>query len=163
MGKDADDTHVQVHFDDDGRVCRVEVHGLDGQWWGRGERLTGRRIVTYIPRKLSQIRRKGNEMSGPIKPSEVRQHKTDLLPEEVFIAFSDCIAITWDGRSSVVKQRDVVGRIAAAMSITTAEVVQRHYLDVEEAYRAHGWDVEYDKPGYNETYEATFRFTTGKR
>ena len=91
------------------------------------------------------------------------QHKTDaLLREEVFIAFNDCIALTWDGRSAVVKQRDVAVRIAAAMSITTAEVVQRHYLDVEGSYRAEGWDVEYNKPGYNETYDATFRFTTGK-
>lgn len=102
-------------------------------------------------------------MSGPIKPSEVRQHKTDALPEEVFIAFNDCITLTWDGWSAVVKQRDVAERIAAAMSITTAEVVQRHYLDVEESYRAEGWVVGYDKPGYNETYDATFRFTIEKR
>ena len=102
-------------------------------------------------------------MSGPIKPSEVRQHKTDALPEEVFIPFNDCIApATGTDLSAVVKQRDVAVRIAAAMSITTAEVVQRHYLDVEGSYRAEGWDVEYNKPGYNEMYDATFRFTTGK-
>jgi hypothetical protein len=61
VSKDTDDTHVCVHFDDEGHVCRVEVHGRDGQWWGRGERLTGRRIVTYLPRVLTPKRQDGKD------------------------------------------------------------------------------------------------------
>ena len=32
-------------------------------------------------------------------------------------------------------------------------------MDIESIYRADGWGVYYDKPGYNETYTATFEFT----
>lgn len=28
------------------------------------------------------------------------------------------------------------------------------WLDLEDIYRDEGWTVEYDSPGYNETYEA---------
>ncbi len=42
--------------------------------------------------------------------------------------------------------------------MSSSEIYERHLLDVEPSYRAEGWEVEYDKPGYNETYEATFTF-----
>ncbi len=35
------------------------------------------------------------------------------------------------------------------------------WLNVEELYRAQGWTVTYDKPGYNESYPATFTFAPG--
>ena len=35
---------------------------------------------------------------------------------------------------------------------------EKHYLDVEDAYRKRGWIVDYDKPAYNETYDAFFEF-----
>jgi hypothetical protein len=101
-------------------------------------------------------------MVGPIKPSEVRALKTESIPEKVFEVFNALIAAAWDGRSATVRQDQALTRIAMALDVDTSQVFARHLLDIEESYRAAGWDVHYDKPGYNETYEATFRFTLGK-
>lgn len=42
-------------------------------------------------------------------------------------------------------------------------MLDREHLDVEDVYRAAGWEVTYDKPGYNETYDATFTFRSAKK
>ncbi len=42
--------------------------------------------------------------------------------------------------------------------VTSTTVCDNHWLDVEDVYREAGWVVEYDKPGYCESYEATFTF-----
>lgn len=52
--------------------------------------------------------------------------------------------------------KSAVPDIAAAIDRET--IFRRGYLNVEEAYREQGWSVVYDKPGYNETYDASFEF-----
>ena len=102
-------------------------------------------------------------MPGPIKPSEVRAKKTANIPDAVFEVFNRLIVESWDGGSATVLQDEVAGLVADALDIDRKEVYRRHLLDVEESYREQGWDVEYDKPGYHETYSASFRFSHGKR
>jgi hypothetical protein len=102
-------------------------------------------------------------MTGPMKPSDVRAMKTATIPEGVFAVFNRLIAASWDGHEARVSQKVAASEVSAALNIPRSEVYERHYLDVEESYRALGWNVEYDKPGYNETYDATFHFTLGKR
>lgn len=42
--------------------------------------------------------------------------------------------------------------------LTREQIFAEKMLDIEEAYRAAGWDVEYDKPAYDENYTAYFKF-----
>ena len=42
--------------------------------------------------------------------------------------------------------------------ITSQDVLDKDYLNIEEVFRAVGWVVIYDKPAYNESYEPTFEF-----
>jgi hypothetical protein len=98
-------------------------------------------------------------MTGPLKPKDVQKRKDAALPEEVFQVFNDLIQEGWNETWAVVQQNEAATRIAKALGITKAQAFQRKLLDVESAYRKAGWKVEYDKPGYCETYEATFRFS----
>ncbi len=106
-------------------------------------------------------------MTKPISPSQVGAAKASVFPPEVFQAFNELIARNSVDGCAVVKQDDAVARIAELMGerlhedpqCRRAVAFERHYLDVEDAYRATGWTVEYDKPGYNETYSATFTFS----
>lgn len=98
-------------------------------------------------------------MSGPIKPQDVTKRKAELFPQEVFKVFNDLIASNWDGQSSKFKKDEALTRIMSALNLTKNEVYARNYLDVEDVYGEAGWDVFYDKPGYNENYDATYTFT----
>lgn len=100
-------------------------------------------------------------MSGPLKPSEVQKKKNSTIPEVVFKVFNALIVENWSesSQSATVTQDEAVTRISKALKITRQEAFNKHYLDVEDAYSKAGWDVNYDKPGYCETYEAYFVFS----
>jgi acyl carrier protein phosphodiesterase len=102
-------------------------------------------------------------MTQPIKPSEITKAKQAAIPDEVIETFNELVAEKWDGSSATVRQTDAVKAILAKRKpaidrLREQDLYDRHWLDVEDIFRAVGWKVEYDKPGYNETYEATFTF-----
>ncbi len=97
----------------------------------------------------------------PIKPNEVVKNKLNSLPDEVIQSFNELIAENWNGSQSVIMKNDAVKRILGKMSsetFTKQMIYDNHYLDVEPIYQDNGWVVEYDNPGYNETYEAKYIF-----
>lgn len=111
------------------------------------------------------MRKKEADMASrvlPIKPSEVVKQKKESFPDEVFEAFNELIAEKFSGYCAEFKQEAVVARMVAK-GLSRAEIFSKGWLDVEDVYRAQGWDVEYDSPGYNESYPATFKFTPQKK
>jgi hypothetical protein len=99
----------------------------------------------------------------PIRPDEVVALKATLIPDEVIEAFNELIAENMSGGSSSFTQDKVVTRILSKMPDTSRDALyDNHWLDVEDVYRAEGWKVEYDKPGYCETYSASFAFSRKK-
>lgn len=99
----------------------------------------------------------------PITPEEVVESKIVILPKEVIVAFNLLIAERWDGYQSVVNQKEVVAAILSQFdedkkAQIEKDIYSKHWLDVEPIYRKVGWDVEYDKPGYGDTYSAHYLF-----
>lgn len=97
-------------------------------------------------------------MTGPLSPKQLVSLKEKRIPDEVFEAFNELIAESWNGHSSNFTLRKVVTRIVDK-GIPRNEIFEKHYLDIEKIYEKKGWSVEYDQPGYNETYEANFTFS----
>lgn len=48
-------------------------------------------------------------------------------------------------------------------SVTRRQIFERHWLDVEDAYREAGWGVTYEKPSYNEDGMASFVFVSRQK
>jgi len=94
----------------------------------------------------------------PIKPSEVGKIKQATIPDEVIEAFNELIVANWEGESAVFLQKDAVKLIAKRLKIRQDAIFDKGYLDVEALYRKQGWVVTYDGPGFNESYDATFKF-----
>lgn len=97
----------------------------------------------------------------PVKPlSPFEASAKRVFPDEVIEAFNELISENLLSSSATVRQDAAVTRIMAKMpNVTRAQVFDRGWLNVEDVYRAEGWEVEYDKPGYNESYAAHFTFT----
>lgn len=100
-------------------------------------------------------------MTTPITHDEAEQASYQTIPPFVVSAFNAEIAASYSGGEARVVQKKVVARIEATMPDATAFDIR--WLNVEELYRANGWSVTYDKPGYNETYDASFMFKRRKR
>ncbi len=95
-------------------------------------------------------------MTKPITPKEAVNLGNDF-PYEVIEAFNELIV---EGRGTV-RQSAVVDRIMAKMpDIRRETIFKKGWLNIEGVYTKAGWTVEYDKPGYNEFYEAHWMFTS---
>jgi len=94
----------------------------------------------------------------PITPKEAAEQKVASIPEAVIEAFNELIAKEFRAGTATVLQGDVVQLASSKMGVSPANF-DYDDLNVEPMYRKAGWKVEYDKPGFNETYPATFKFT----
>jgi len=96
-------------------------------------------------------------MTKPISPSEIASAKRQQLPEAVFTVVNKLLAANFVGGRATILQKDIVAELIAT-GMTEAEIFGKCYLNFEDAYEAEGWSVYYDKPAYNESYDATFTF-----
>lgn len=94
---------------------------------------------------------------GPIQANEMKQRKADAIPSAVYEAINQLILKNFYRDSATVYQKDIV-RILKEQGIASSTLFDNHWLDVEPYYEEAGWEVEYDKPGYNESYDAYFVF-----
>lgn len=99
-------------------------------------------------------------MNGkPISPAEIGLYKARSFPAEVFDAFNELIVRNFSGGAATVRQDQVIELILSKTNSADRQAVFANgWLNVEEAYVAAGWKVVYDKPGYNESYEANWTF-----
>ena len=97
----------------------------------------------------------------PITPVEAKQQQEGSIPDQVFIAFNEILKKKFNGHSVTIRQDELVKLIMEqdGVSFSRNDLFNNHWLDIEEIYRKAGWKVEYDKPGYNESYEAYWVFT----
>jgi hypothetical protein len=94
----------------------------------------------------------------PITPKEIVTQKLLEIPDCVIETFNHLIAEKWDGYKSSIKQCDIVEILVSKHNMDENIIYHKHYLDIEGIYRKAGWVVEYDKPAYNESYDAYFTF-----
>jgi hypothetical protein len=98
-------------------------------------------------------------MTKPLRPEEIAARKLEQLDEGVIDTFNDLITAHFDGTSSKFSQEDVIdGLLSRGVIAYREDAFGRHLLDVEHIYRAHGWRVVYEKPGFNEHGDAFFTF-----
>ncbi|MCK5021172.1 MAG: hypothetical protein KAS32_29450 [Candidatus Peribacteraceae bacterium] len=108
-------------------------------------------------------------MVKPISPSEAG--KKINIPDQVIEVFNDLIQKNFDSTGKAkVMQDDVVELITGKTALQgmpkedfKKKILDEHWLDVEDIYRAAGWVVEYDKSAYNESYKPYFVFSKEKK
>jgi len=99
----------------------------------------------------------------PITPEEALREKETSLPNFVIEAFNKAIVEKYSqGTSTVLQDRVIEIMRSLSPGLLKTEIFEKNYLDVETVYRKNGWDVEYDKPGFDENYEPRFIFKAKK-
>lgn len=103
----------------------------------------------------------------PISPNEIGKAKASRISDDVIEAFNELIAKHWNGKSATIKQDEVIQlilkkRANMGKESNRRDIFENKELDIEDLFRAEGWQVEYDKPGFNESYEASWTFDIPK-
>lgn len=97
-------------------------------------------------------------MTKPFSPAEAVEAHADYIPTVVVDVVNEFLAQrASSGRRVEITQKEVVSALLAE-GLTHEEIRGRNLLDFEDTFRKVGWDVVYDKPGYNETYGAHWIF-----
>lgn len=94
-------------------------------------------------------------------PADVICKRSDYIPDFVFRAFNSLLVEKYRPEETIITQNEAIARILAYApdeDLNRHIIFEKHWLDIEDSYRKNGWDVEYDKPGYNENYQASFKF-----
>ena len=95
----------------------------------------------------------------PIKRSEISVAKTSLIPDSIINAVNELIKKYWSGSQASFKQDELLALVLSTDSTLTKEkIFEEHLFDFEQVFRAEGWKVIYNKPGWDETYEPYFTF-----
>jgi hypothetical protein len=101
----------------------------------------------------------------PISPDEIIQNLDKIIPAAIIQAVNQLLIEKYRGTGEVtIKQKDIVERaVSIDERLTSSIIFEKKYMDFEDLYRKSGWSVSYDKPGYNENYDAFFIFNKKKK
>jgi len=106
----------------------------------------------------------------PFTPEEAQKAKSESIPEYVIEAFNAQLAKNVKYGRATIYQEDVLREIVDHMPAEVRRdnghsferleqfILDNSFLDVEPLYRSYGWSVEFDRPGYNESYKAHYKF-----
>ena len=95
----------------------------------------------------------------PLSPSEVIKKSEDSIPDFVIEAVNNLLVKECHSGRIILKQKDIEREILRINPGVCSDVLYtNHWMDFESLFRAVGWNVTYDKPGYNETYAPTYIF-----
>lgn len=104
----------------------------------------------------------------PITPTEAAVYHVTHIPDEVIAAVNKLLAARSPKSRITILQDEVIEEALKLFEQNGKDIPSRdefykkNWLDFEPIYRKAGWNVYYDKPGYNESYKASFEFCTNK-
>lgn len=94
----------------------------------------------------------------PISPDDIPAAKETVFPPFVYDCFNKCITQKYTNGRATVYLKDVTPLIKDACKENNIPF-HTDFLNIEEVYRAQGWNVVYDGPAYCESYDAYFVFS----
>ena len=96
----------------------------------------------------------------PLSKEEVKRAKT--IPDIIIKTVNELLVKNYRNGKAIIMQSEIVDMVSGDSenpdSISRTDIYDNNYLDFEDVYRAIGWKVTYDKPGYCESYEPHFIF-----
>lgn len=100
-----------------------------------------------------------------ISPDEIIQNLDKIIPPAIFEAVNQLLMEKYRGTGQVIiKQKDIIEKaISIDETLTSSIIFEKKYMDFEDMYRKSGWLVSYDKPAYDENYDAYFVFNKKKK
>ena len=98
-----------------------------------------------------------------VSPSEARGAKSKYTPPEIIEAVNELLSQHYRPNGIVIKQKDIIALARAKMATNespnaNSDFFSQGWMDFEPIYEAQGWKVRYDKPGWDENYDAFFEF-----
>jgi hypothetical protein len=94
----------------------------------------------------------------PFTPNEALNSHSHQIPDAVIEVVNGLLSQrVGSGRHIYIHQKEVIDALLMR-GFVREEIFAKNMLDFEGVFRASGWVVTYDKPAYNESYDAFWIF-----
>ena len=105
-----------------------------------------------------------NKQVLPITPEQAEEQQLNSIPDFVIEAVNGLIVKKYrrEAKCAVLRQDEIIEAIQNVEFVERDVIIKNRWLDFEDLYRQAGWSVDYDTPGYNESYTPVFTFTKKK-
>lgn len=100
----------------------------------------------------------------PFTPEQAKTEKRNRLHPKMINAVNELLAEEYrEGGTITIAQEKIIKRFLSKVPGMTRKIIfDEKHLDIEPAFEKAGWDVFYDKPGYNESGNSYFKFSKKK-
>ena len=99
----------------------------------------------------------------PISPKDVTDNLDKIIPESIIEAVNNLIKKEFRGNEVTILQTDIIKEARRIdKDLTEKKIFDNKWIDFEPIFRKAGWIVEYNSPGYCESYPETFTFRSKK-
>lgn len=103
-------------------------------------------------------------MTKPITPNQAKKKHITTIPDEIIETVNELLVKDSPHGEIIIRQDDLMKLVLPKLrqkneTITRGEVFDNNWFDFEPIFRKAGWKVKYDKPAYNESYEAYWAFS----
>jgi len=103
------------------------------------------------------------ERVEPIKPKDIINNLTDIIHPAIIKAVNELLKEKYRGSSVSIKQKEIVSKALSICSeITRNEIFEKNWMDFESVFRKAGWDVRYNSPDRDESFDEYFTFSAKK-
>lgn len=104
---------------------------------------------------------KRTERVEPIKPKDIIDNLDDIIHPAVIKAVNALLKEQYRGGTVTIKLKEVISRAKQICpDLSPQEMEDKKHLDFEPVFRKAGWKVTYDQPGWDETYDSYFEFSS---
>lgn len=100
------------------------------------------------------------ESIQPITPKEIEDNLVDIFPEAVIQAFNELIRENYKVNGETTFTLNTVKKTIKLIDprANIDKLIEKGKLDVEPLYRKYGWDVDYNSPDRDESFDEYFSF-----
>ena len=101
----------------------------------------------------------------PISPEEIEKNKKEFIYPIILETVNTILAERYSkGRSVIIKLDEITDAFFKAHpEVKREKAFDRHLFDIEDVYRAEGWEVKFDSPSYGDSdFDSYFEFKKKK-
>lgn len=103
------------------------------------------------------------EQVRALSPQEIMELKQEMTPPVVLDTVNRLLAENINQSGYATIKQDIILKALEATGLNRREIFDKHWLDFENQYREAGWEVTYNSPSYDESFDAYFNFSLPKQ
>jgi ribosomal protein L14 len=104
-------------------------------------------------------------MVKPISFEEINVAKKATIPDAIIVAANELLISNWDGKAARFTKNALISAYIKLIpdddrspSAIESELYKKHWLDIEELFSDVGWNVIFNSPDRDESFEDCYTF-----